>query len=114
MNKKAVYGIALALIFPLVCYFIVKEVSKSATVLPGHYIYDSIVTKTEKGKLITDTIWHRIPDFHLKNQLNQQVSWNDIEGKTVIADFFFYALPNYLSEANTEHEALAGRHSQFR
>ena len=93
MNKKAVYGVLLALVFPVVCYFIVKQVSQSATVLPGHYIYDSITTRTQNGKLISDTIWHRIPDFNLKNHLNQHVSWKDIEGKAVIADFFFTHCP---------------------
>lgn len=94
MNKKAVYGLAIALFFPLICYFAVKQFSKNATVLPRHYIYDTISTKTENGKLITDTVWHRLPDFNMRNQLNQQIGWRDMEGKTVVADFFFTHCPS--------------------
>ena len=93
MNKKAVYGLSIALFFPLICYFIIKQISKEATVLPRHYIYDSISTRTENGKLITDTVWHKLPEISMRNQLNQQVSWKDMEGKTIVADFFFTHCP---------------------
>jgi protein SCO1/2 len=45
------------------------------------------------GKLITDTVWHRLPDFELQNQLGEKVSWKNMEGKTVVADFFFTHCP---------------------
>jgi protein SCO1/2 len=93
MNKKAVYGLAIALVLPLICYFIIKDISYDAVTLPRHYIYDSITTRTEKGKLITDTAWHKLPGFKLKNQLGEEVGWEDMQGKTVIADFFFTHCP---------------------
>jgi protein SCO1/2 len=94
MNKKAVYGLAIAILLPLVSYFIVNSYSKTAVTLPKHYIYDSIVNKTVDGKSFTDTIWHKLPDFKLQNQLGQNISWDDMEGKTVVADFFFTHCPN--------------------
>jgi protein SCO1/2 len=45
------------------------------------------------GKLVTDTVWHMLPDFNLKNQLNENVSWKNMEGKVVVADFFFTHCP---------------------
>lgn len=61
--------------------------------MPRHYIYDSVISKTENGKLSTDTIWHKLPDFSLTNQLGRQVSWEDIGEKIVVADFFFTRCP---------------------
>jgi protein SCO1/2 len=93
MNKKAVYGLAIAILLPLISYFIVKKYSKDALSLPRHYIYDTVINKTVDGKLITDTVWHRLPDFELQNQLGEKVSWKNMEGKTVVADFFFTHCP---------------------
>lgn len=93
MNKKAVYGLAIAILLPLISYFIVKEYSKGALSLPRHYIYDTVINKTVDGKLTTDTVWHRLPDFELQNQLGEKVSWKNLEGKTVVADFFFTHCP---------------------
>lgn len=93
MNKKAVYGLSIALFLPVICYFIIKEISYDAVTMPRHYIYDSVTTKTVNGKVLTDTAWHKLPDFTLKNQLGEDISWKEMEGKTVIADFFFTRCP---------------------
>lgn len=100
MNKKALYGILIALIIPLVAYFIMKAVPTVTT--PHRIFFDSVTTKVSKGKEITDTVWSRVPDFSFTNQLGQQVSWKDflyqkndstIEGKIVVIDFFFTHCP---------------------
>jgi protein SCO1/2 len=52
MNKKAVYGLAIAILLPLISYFIVKNYSKNALTLPRHYIYDTVLNKTVDGKSI--------------------------------------------------------------
>ncbi|MGK2860602.1 MAG: SCO family protein [Chitinophagaceae bacterium] len=93
MNRKAIYALLLALVVPLLCYFIVKTYSDSAIIMPRHYLADSIITKTEKGKKILDTVWHQIPDFSLTNQQGEQVSWEGLKGKVVVADFFFTHCP---------------------
>ena len=94
MNKKAIYGLAIAILLPLISYFIVKSYSKNALTLPRHYIYDSVINKTVDGKSVSDTIWHRLPDFNLKNQLGENISWKNMEGKAVVADFFFTHCPS--------------------
>lgn len=93
MNKTALYAILLAAFLPLVCYFIVKKYSDSAIVMPHHYFPDSTITRTERGKEYTDTVWHKLPDVKLTNQQGDQVSLSDLRGKVIVADFFFTHCP---------------------
>jgi protein SCO1 len=100
MNKKALYGILIALLIPLVAYLIMRTVG---TVAPPHRVFvDSVSAKISKGKEVTDTVWSRVPDFSFTNQSGQKVSWKDlmyqrndstIEGKIVVIDFFFTHCP---------------------
>jgi len=100
MNKKALYGILIALLIPLVAYLIMRTVD---TVAPPHRVFfDSVSAKISKGKEVTDTVWSRVPDFSFTNQSGQKVSWKDlmyqrndstIEGKIVVIDFFFTHCP---------------------
>jgi len=83
----------LAILLPLVSYFIVRKYSESAITMPRHYFADSVIVKTENGKQYTDTIWHSLTDFSLTNQLGNTVSWKDIKGKIIVADFFFTHCP---------------------
>lgn len=93
MNKRALYALMLAVLVPLVSYFIVKRSSEKAIKMPRHYFPDSIIASVKDGKQLSDTIWHTLPDFSLKNQQGQTVSWKDLEGKIVVADFFFTHCP---------------------
>lgn len=87
------YALMLAVLVPLLCYFIVKRFSDTAIAMPRHYLADSTFIKTVKGKKITDTAWHKLPDFSLINQQGDTVSWNGLKGKVVVADFFFTHCP---------------------
>lgn len=101
MNTKALYGLLLALLVPIICYFIIKQKSEANPLVPRHYIYDSVTTVNKKGKNVEDTVWHRLPNFTLTNQFGKQVSLNDIVGvkvkdgvadtsnRIIVADFFF-------------------------
>ena len=51
------------------------------------------MTVTKKGKRVTDTVWHQVKDFSLVNQEGKKVSWEDLHGKIIIADFFFTHCP---------------------
>ncbi len=94
MNKKALYGLLIAVLIPLIGYLYVKNFSERAVVMPRHYLPDSIITVTKNGKEITDTLWHQLKDFHLTNQLGHPVSWKDMQGKIVVSDFFFTHCPS--------------------
>lgn len=93
LNQKALYGIMLALLLPLVAYFIVKRQSEKAVVMPRHYLPDSVMDATKNGKRVSDTIWHRMKDFQLTNQDGKTVTWDSLKGKIVVADFFFTHCP---------------------
>ena len=83
----------MVLMVPLAAYFIMKNLSSDAVAMPRHYIYDSTYTRTVDGKQVHDTIWHQLPDYTFTNHLGKQVSWKDLEGKVVVADFFFTRCP---------------------
>lgn len=106
MNKKAIYALLIAVVVPLICYFIIKGYSDSAILMPRHYLADSIITKTEKGKKVTDTAWHKLPDFSLINQQGDTVSWEGLKGKVVVAGFFFTHCPTICPRLTTNMRYL--------
>jgi protein SCO1/2 len=89
MNKKALLGLSVALLLPVICYVILKYVSDDAVEIPRHYFYDTVITHTENGRLQEDTIWHTTRNIRLVNQLGDTVSLYDKPGKIIVADFFF-------------------------
>ncbi|MFL5740885.1 MAG: SCO family protein [Flavisolibacter sp.] len=93
MNRKAVYGILIAVLLPLTGYVLLKKYTDRDVVMPRHRLPDSVSTVTRNGKQYIDTIWHRVADFHFTNQLGNPVSWKDMSGKIVVADFFFTHCP---------------------
>jgi protein SCO1 len=93
VNKKALIAVLIALMIPLVSYFIVKTKSETNILMPRHYLPDSIISNTEKGKRVSDTIWHTVSNISLTNQDGKHVTWDSLKGKIVIADFFFTRCP---------------------
>lgn len=83
----------LALLLPLVSYYVVKHFSDEAVVVPRHFLPDSTIDKTVSGKKVSDTFWHKLPDFSFTNQLGNKVSWKEVGSKIVVADFFFTHCP---------------------
>ena len=93
MNKKALYAVLLAILLPLVSYYIVRQKSETAVTMPRHYLPDSLVTKTKNGKRVTDTAWHQLSNFSLVNQEGKPVTLDSLHGKIIVADFFFTHCP---------------------
>ncbi len=89
MNRKALYGLAVALLLPLTCYLVLKYASENAVDMPRKYLLDTVVQRVEKGKMITDSVWHTTANIRLQNQLGDTVSLYDKKGKIIVADFFF-------------------------
>lgn len=89
MNKKAILAVGLALLIPLISYYWVKQASDNATAVPNHYLPDTVINHIAKGKMVNDTVWHKIANFHLVNQLGDTVSLYDLQGKLIVMDFFF-------------------------
>ena len=57
--------------------------------MPPHYFPDTVINKIEKGKSVDDTVWHKVADFHLINQLGDTVNLYSLQGKLIVMDFFF-------------------------
>lgn len=91
MNKKALYGILIGVFIPVLAYFIMKFIPTNE--MPHRLFYDEVISTVKSGKETKDTVWSKVPDFTLTNQLGQKVSWKDMEGKIVVADFFFTRCP---------------------
>ena len=99
MNKTALYALILAILIPLVSYFIIKELSKNAIHIPQPVFSDTVISRAVKGKIENETVWHKIPDFTLTNQDGQKVSLHDMVRidpdtkdtvpKIIVANFFF-------------------------
>lgn len=107
MNKKALLAVMLALLVPLVAYFIVKNQSDHAIVMPRHYYSDTVLMVTKKGKQVADTVWHKLTDFSLINQENKTITWDSLKGKIVIADFFFTRCPTICPSLTINMKRLA-------
>lgn len=107
VNKSALYGILLALLLPMVAYFIVKQKSERDIKMPRHYLPDSIVTVTKKGKRMEDTIWHKVKNLTLINQEGKTITFDSLKGKIIIADFFFTRCPTICPAMTMNMKRLA-------
>lgn len=93
-NKKFFLGIAVAVLLPLCFYMVVNQLSKGKVVMPRYYGVERIDSQYEKGKG-PDTVFHKVADLVLTNQLGRQISLNnDLKGKILVIDFFFTTCPS--------------------
>src|SRR5690606_21210019 len=81
-------------LIPVISYFIVKHYSDDAVVMPPRYFADTVLTRVVDGKQVTDTVWHKVENIHLVNQLGDSVTLDDLAGKVIVADFFFTRCPS--------------------
>ena len=86
MNKKGWLAVCIAVVIPLGFYLVAKQYGVA---MPAHYFPDSVVTRMKDGKEINDTIWHKVANIRLQNQLGDTVSLDSLKGKVIIIDFFF-------------------------
>ncbi|MEO6218842.1 MAG: SCO family protein [Ginsengibacter sp.] len=93
MNKKAVLAILLAILLPLVSYFLVRYYSIRDVQMPGRYFYDSVNMIEKDGKTTYDTLWHHVSNMHFINQFGDRISFDDLKGKIIVLNFFFTRCP---------------------
>ncbi|WP_246343641.1 SCO family protein [Adhaeribacter radiodurans] len=60
------------------------------------------IKKVQNGKIIVDTIFHRIPDFGFINQDSQQVTERTFARKIYVSDFFFTSCPTICPKMRTQ------------
>ena len=94
MNQKAFLALCIAIILPVVSYFIVKGVSRDAIHMPHRYYPEYVIDTVKNGKRVSDTIWHQVADIKLLNQLGDSVSLHSLRGKIVVVDYFFTRCPS--------------------
>ncbi|HYF32337.1 MAG TPA: SCO family protein [Chitinophagaceae bacterium] len=94
MSQKAWLAFCIAVLLPVAGYLIADKFSKEAVIMPKRYHYDTVIVQQKNGKEITDTVWHRVSNLTLTNQLGQQVSLDDLQGHIIVADFFFTHCPS--------------------
>jgi protein SCO1 len=96
-NLRFLVGIFLVLLFPIVCYMLVRKLGGDGHVrLPKYYGGIDSVKEGLRKKLIgsdehaKDTFWKTVPNLLLTNQLGKPVNlFDDVKGKIVVMDFFF-------------------------
>jgi len=94
MNKKAVLGLLLAILLPIVGFVMVKYYSEAAVQMPRRYFFDSVATVETNGKISTDTIWHKVKNMTFTNQLGKTVTLDSLKGKILVINFFFSRCPS--------------------
>src|SRR5580658_3634396 len=93
VSKKAWLAICIAVVVPLAFYGIAKTYGVA---MPPRYFADSVVTRIKDGKEVSDTVWHKVANIRLVNQLGDTVSMlgdsvsrDSLRGKVILIDFFF-------------------------
>jgi len=95
LSKKALLAIVIALLIPLALFRILTKASERAIDMPRRFYPDTVITRMQDGKQLTDTVWHAVNDIRLTNQLGHTVSLrDDTRGKVIVADFFFTRCPS--------------------
>nr|WP_229376678.1 SCO family protein [Fibrella aquatilis] len=60
------------------------------------------VTKQVDGKIVTDSVYHTIPDFAFVSQYGDTVTAKTLAGKVYVADFFFTSCPTICPKMKTQ------------
>jgi protein SCO1/2 len=94
VSKNALLALCIVALLPLLSYFLVREFSADAVVMPPRYFADTVINRVVQGKLVSDTVWHSVANISLTNQLGEQVSLDDLKGHILIVDFFFTRCPS--------------------
>lgn len=92
---KYILGFMIAAAVPLSFFFITRHFSDGKLKIPAYYRPEGTHVVMEKGKPVTDTVFHKVKDLQLTNQLGQTFSLNkDLKGKILVIDFIFTTCPS--------------------
>jgi protein SCO1/2 len=94
VSRKALLALCVIILIPLVFFTITDYESRGAVAMPRRYYYDTVTQQVRDGKTFYDTVWHRVQNVQLTNQLGNSVTLDDIQGKVIVADFFFTHCPS--------------------
>lgn len=94
VSQKALLGLCIVLLLPVASYFIVKTVSKDAIAMPRKYYPEYTIDTVINGKQVSDTVWYQLANDTFTNQLGKQVQLDELQGRVIIANFFFTRCPS--------------------
>lgn len=86
VNRKAWLAICIAVVIPVGFYLVAN---RYGVAMPPRFFPDSVVTRMKDGKEMTDTVWHKVANITLQNQLGNTISLDSLHGKVILIDFFF-------------------------
>lgn len=93
-SKGFIIGIAVAVLLPLSFFLFYNKPVSGALKIPKTYRPVGVDSHEVKGKMRVDTIYHKLNDITLTNQLGQKVSINkDLKDKILVINFFFTKCP---------------------
>lgn len=90
IKKGAFIGILIAAVLPLSLYLVMRSLHDGHIPIPGYYRIDGIEAVEKDGIRYSDTIYHKVRDLELTNQLGETVSLNNtLRGKVLAVNFMF-------------------------
>lgn len=84
--KKGLFLLIISLAF--IGYLIVKYFSERDLGMPPYYVVERINGTGDGHEMHYDTVFHRLRDFDLVNQLGHHVNREDLAGKVSLVAFF--------------------------
>ncbi len=113
MNPKvkrrlyALGGLFLAAILPILLYKIVKNLSADKVHMPAYYHPVSVQKVEKNGEMVDDTVYHKVADFKLTNQLGKEFDlYRDTRNKITVAHLFFCNCATICPQLTEHAEAL--------
>src|SRR4051812_3616762 len=91
----------LLLVFPVLVYLFLKFFGQNRYTLPRYFPQD-IVEKEVNGKMVKDTVFHKVPDFSFPSSSGDTITQEISKGKIYVADFFFTTCPGICPQMSTQ------------
>jgi len=108
-NKFVLFAV---LVVPSVLYLILTTGKHNIKPLP-YFGFKTPTTKTVDGKIISDTLYHAIPEFSFIDQTGKKFGSADLENKIYVANFFFTQCPTICKEMQSLMKIINERTQDF-
>lgn len=95
------------LLFGLMYLYTKQTVQDLSTMKYPHKMFPiGVDTVNEDGFKKLDSVYHQIGNFHLTNQYGQEISKESVNGKIIVADFFFTSCPSICPKMSASLEKV--------
>lgn len=111
ISKKGIL-LFCVLLFPSLLYIYFSSGKHHFITLP-YFGPKQVVEKTEKGKILVDTLYHTIAPFRFVNQSGDTISELTYKDKIYIADFFFASCKSICPKMAVQLNRVQEKFAQF-